>query len=75
MRSSNFLAAVKNFQDAAKANGGKIPKVAEGVKLHIAAASAREQRLLKMKAAGRRCLRRGVSHSQPLVELVSDWGP
>ncbi|QUC21855.1 uncharacterized protein UV8b_06096 [Ustilaginoidea virens] len=42
-RSSDLMAAAKVFQDAAKANGGKIPKVADGVKLYIAAASAREQ--------------------------------
>lgn len=42
-RSSDFAAAAKVFQDAAKANGGKIPKVADGVKLYIAAASSREQ--------------------------------
>jgi homoaconitate hydratase len=35
-------AAAKLFQDTAKANGGKIPRIAVGVKLYIAAASARE---------------------------------
>ena len=42
-RASDFAAAARVFQEAAKANGGKIPKVADGVKLYIAAASAREQ--------------------------------
>src|SRR5438034_196439 len=44
-RSSDFKSAAKVFQDAAKANGGKIPKISEGVKLYIAAASAREQEI------------------------------
>ncbi|KAJ4148287.1 hypothetical protein LMH87_002766 [Akanthomyces muscarius] len=42
-RASDIAAAAKVFKDAAEVNGGKIPKVAEGVKLYIAAASAREQ--------------------------------
>ncbi|ATY63058.1 Homoaconitase [Cordyceps militaris] len=42
-RASDIAAAAKVFKDAAKANGGKIPKVADGVKLYLAAASAREQ--------------------------------
>ncbi|KAM3546742.1 Homoaconitase, mitochondrial [Beauveria bassiana] len=42
-RASDLAAAAKVFKDAAKANGGKIPKIADGVKLYIAAASAREQ--------------------------------
>lgn len=42
-RASDFAAAAKVFQDAAEANGGKIPKIADGVKLYIAAASIREQ--------------------------------
>ncbi|ERF71882.1 Homoaconitase [Endocarpon pusillum Z07020] len=42
-RSSDLKAAAKVFQAAAESNGGRIPKVADGVKLYIAAASAREQ--------------------------------
>lgn len=42
-RASDLAAAAKVFQDAAEANGGKIPKLADGVKMYIAAASAREQ--------------------------------
>ncbi|KAI9775547.1 MAG: mitochondrial Homoaconitase [Geoglossum umbratile] len=42
---SPYVSAAKVFQDAAKANGGKIPKIAEGVKLYIAAASVREQKI------------------------------
>lgn len=44
-RASDIAAAAKVFQDAAKANSSKIPKIAEGVKLYIAAASAREQKI------------------------------
>lgn len=42
-RASDFAAAAKVFKDAAEANGGNIPKIADGVKLYIAAASASEQ--------------------------------
>ena len=42
-RSSDLKAAAKVFQVAAESNGGKIPKIADGVKLYIAAASASEQ--------------------------------
>ncbi|KAL2753361.1 hypothetical protein ACRALDRAFT_1052037 [Sodiomyces alcalophilus JCM 7366] len=42
-RASDIRAAAKVFRDAAEANGGVIPKIADGVKLYIAAASAPEQ--------------------------------
>ncbi|OAA72466.1 Homoaconitase [Cordyceps fumosorosea ARSEF 2679] len=42
-RAPDIAAAAKVFIDAAKENGGKIPKIADGVKFYIAAASAREQ--------------------------------
>ncbi len=74
-RASDIAAAAKVFQDAAEANGGKTPKIAEGVKLYIAAASAAEQDWLKAKAAGRLCLRLGASRCRPPVGLASDWGP
>ncbi|KAI8960349.1 homoaconitase [Daldinia sp. FL1419] len=48
-RASDLAAAAKVFQDAAKANGGKIPKIADGVKLYIAAASSREQEIAEDK--------------------------
>lgn len=44
-RASDIAAAVKVFQDAAKANSGKISKIAEGVKMYIAAASIHEQEI------------------------------
>ncbi|PNY25596.1 Homoaconitase, mitochondrial [Tolypocladium capitatum] len=44
-RSSDLKAAAKVFQDAAKANGGKVPKIADHVKLYIAAASINEQKI------------------------------
>ena len=43
-RASDIAAAAKVFKDAADANGGKIPAVAEGVKFYIAAASLPEQK-------------------------------
>lgn len=42
-RASDFAAAAKVVRDAAKANSGVIPKIADGVQLYIAAASAPEQ--------------------------------
>ncbi|KAL8961976.1 MAG: hypothetical protein Q9183_005224, partial [Haloplaca sp. 2 TL-2023] len=42
-RASDLAAAARVFKDAAEANGGTIPKIADGVKFYIAAASAPEQ--------------------------------
>ncbi|KAL9619593.1 MAG: hypothetical protein Q9160_005780 [Pyrenula sp. 1 TL-2023] len=42
-RASDLAAAAKVFKDAAKANSGTIPKIADGVQFYIAAASAPEQ--------------------------------
>ncbi|KAJ5948691.1 Aconitase/3-isopropylmalate dehydratase large subunit alpha/beta/alpha subdomain 1/3 [Penicillium verhagenii] len=42
-RASDIAAAAKVFKDAAKANNDVIPKIADGVQLYIAAASAPEQ--------------------------------
>ena len=42
-RASDLAAAAKIFKDAAKNNGGKIPKIAHGVNFYIAAASQPEQ--------------------------------
>ncbi|KAK5061499.1 mitochondrial Homoaconitase [Exophiala bonariae] len=44
-RASDLAAAAKVFKDAAAANGGRIPKLAEGVKFYIAAASLPEQQI------------------------------
>ncbi|KKY24353.1 putative homoaconitase [Phaeomoniella chlamydospora] len=44
-RASDIAAAAKVFKDAAEANGGKIPKIADGVKFYMAAASVPEQRI------------------------------
>ncbi|KAI2641053.1 homoaconitase [Xylaria nigripes] len=44
-RSSDFAAAAQVFRTAAKANSGKIPKIADGVHLYIAAATANEQEI------------------------------
>jgi homoaconitate hydratase len=42
-RASDIAAAAKVFKDAAKQNGDKIPKIADGVNFYIAAASLPEQ--------------------------------
>ena len=42
-RASDLAAAAKVFKDAAEKDGGKIPRIAEGVNFYIAAASTPEQ--------------------------------
>ena len=42
-RASDLAAAAKVFKDEAAKNGGKVPKIADGVKFYIAAASQPEQ--------------------------------
>lgn len=42
-RASDIAAAAQVFREAAKANEGQVPKIAEGVKFYIAAASLPEQ--------------------------------
>jgi homoaconitate hydratase len=42
-RASDLAAAAKVFKDAAKENGGKVPRIASGVDWYIAAASMPEQ--------------------------------
>ena len=44
-RASDLAAAAKVFKDEAEKNGGTVPKVAEGVKFYIAAASLPEQQI------------------------------
>lgn len=44
-RASDLAAAAKVFKDAAEKNGGKVPKIADGVKFYIAAASLPEQEI------------------------------
>ncbi|KAL3455697.1 homoaconitase [Aspergillus heterothallicus] len=42
-RASDIAAAARVFKEAAEKNGGKVPKIADGVNLYIAAASIPEQ--------------------------------
>lgn len=44
-RASDLAAAAKVFKDEAEKNGGKVPRVAEGVQFYIAAASLPEQQI------------------------------
>ena len=43
-RASDIASAARVFKEAAETNGGKVPKIAEGVKFYIAAASVPEQK-------------------------------
>ncbi|KAM0451702.1 hypothetical protein ACHAO4_005657 [Trichoderma viride] len=64
-RSSDLKAAANVFQDAAKANGGSIPKVADGVKLYIAAASAREQSIAEDEGSWQTLVEAGATVLPP----------
>ncbi|OAQ99389.1 hypothetical protein LLEC1_05084 [Akanthomyces lecanii] len=68
-RASDIAAAAKVFKDAAEANGGKIPKVADGVKLYIAAASAREQEAAEDAGDWQALVEAGA------IELPASCGP
>lgn len=68
-RASDLAAAAKVFQDAAKANGGKIPKIAEGVKLYVAAASTREQGIAEDEGSWQTLLEAGS------IPLPASCGP
>ncbi|KAK9421783.1 putative Homoaconitase, mitochondrial [Seiridium unicorne] len=68
-RASDIAAAAKVFQDAAKANGDKVPKVADGVKLYIAAASAREQEAAEDNGSWQTLLEAGA------IPLPASCGP
>ncbi|OKL56942.1 Homoaconitase, mitochondrial [Talaromyces atroroseus] len=44
-RASDIAAAAQVFREAAEANGGQVPKIADGVKFYLAAASLPEQQI------------------------------
>ena len=63
-RASDLAAAAMVFKDTAKANPDALPKIAEGVQLYIAAASAPEQegrRSCRWLAGSTRCWRSGAA--------------
>ncbi|KAI3393771.1 hypothetical protein diail_3730 [Diaporthe ilicicola] len=68
-RASDLAAAAKVFQDAAEANGGKIPKIADGVKMYIAAASVREQEIAEDQGSWQALLEAGS------IPLPASCGP
>ncbi|KAF2999049.1 hypothetical protein G7054_g5018 [Neopestalotiopsis clavispora] len=68
-RASDIAAAAKVFQDAAKANGDKVPKIADGVKLYIAAASVREQEIAEDAGNWQTLLEAGA------IQLPASCGP
>ncbi|KAJ0123218.1 homoaconitase [Diaporthe amygdali] len=68
-RASDLAAAAKVFQDAAKANGGKTPKIADGVKMYIAAASVREQEIAEDQGSWQTLLEAGS------IPLPASCGP
>ncbi|KAJ4307570.1 mitochondrial Homoaconitase [Fusarium piperis] len=68
-RSSDLRAAAKVFQDAAEANGGKTPKIADHVKLYIAAASINEQTMAEDEGSWQTLLDAGA------IPLPAACGP
>jgi homoaconitate hydratase len=74
-RSSDLKAAAKVFQAAAESNGGRIPKIADGVKLYIAAASAREQAIAEDEGSWQTLVEAGATvlppSCGPCIGLVS----
>ncbi|EQK97692.1 homoaconitase [Ophiocordyceps sinensis CO18] len=68
-RASDFAAAAKVFQAAARDHGGKIPKIADGVKLYIAAASIREQEFAEDEGSWQTLLEAGA------IKLPASCGP
>ena len=69
-RSSDLKAAARVFQDAAKTSGnGKIPKIADHVKLYIAAASLNEQRTAEKEGSWQTLLDAGA------IPLPAACGP
>jgi homoaconitate hydratase len=68
-RRSDIAAAAKVFKDAAKENGGKIPKIAPGVNLYIAAASLPEQQAAMEQGDWQALVEAGAQ------ELPSGCGP
>lgn len=74
-RASDLLSAAQVFQEAAKANGGKIPKIAKRVKLYVAAASTREQQIAEDQGSWQTLLEAGAialpASCGPCIGLVS----
>jgi homoaconitate hydratase len=68
-RRSDIAAAAKVFKDAAKENGGKIPKIAAGVNFYIAAASLPEQAAAQEQGDWQALVEAGAQ------ELPSGCGP
>jgi homoaconitate hydratase len=68
-RRSDIAAAAKVFKDAAKENGGKIPKIAPGVNFYIAAASLPEQAAAQEQGDWQALVEAGAQ------ELPSGCGP
>ncbi|KAM0713476.1 hypothetical protein Q7P37_010438 [Cladosporium fusiforme] len=68
-RRSDIAAAAKVFKDAAKENGGKIPKIAPGVNFYIAAASLPEQQAAMEQGDWQALIEAGAQ------ELPSGCGP
>lgn len=68
-RRSDLAAAARVFKEAAQANGGSVPKIAEGVKFYIAAASLPEQQAAEEQGDWQALLEAGA---QP---LPSGCGP
>jgi homoaconitate hydratase len=74
-RASDFAAAAKVFKEAAKANPGTVPKVADGVQLYIAAASASEQEAAEAAGDWQALVNSGAQPMPPSCAQCIGLGP
>lgn len=74
-RASDLFAAAQVFRDAAEANGGVIPKIADGVKMYIAAASKHEQEAAESDGSWQVLLDAGAVAHAPSCSACIGLGP
>ncbi|KAG4287418.1 homoaconitase [Fusarium proliferatum] len=72
---SDIQAAAAVFKEAAKANGGVVPKIVGGVKMFIAAASSREQEAAEDSDDWKYYLTPVLRRLCQVADLVSDSAP
>ncbi len=74
-RASDFAAAAKVFKDAAEADPGTVPRIADGVQLYIAAASASEQEAAEAAGDWHALVNAGAQPMPPSCAQCIGLGP
>lgn len=74
-RSPDLKAAAEVFRAAAKKNNGVIPKIADGVKLYIAAASKNEQAIAEDEGSWQTLVEAGATEMPPSCGPCIGLGP